>query len=89
MWWRRMNKKIVLSIVILGLLFVGSYNVSIVAGADQDLAEQYAPILYFVDGEQCFPVDVSYAIENSHLYEVGNPTPLSTSPKTALLRNYT
>ena len=84
-----MNKKIVLSIFVLGLLFVGSYNVSIVVGADQDLAQQYAPILYFVEGEQCFPVDVTYAIESSHLYEVGNPTPLSTSPTETMLGNYT
>ncbi len=54
------------------------------------IAEQYAPILYFVDGEQCFPVDVSYALDNSYLYENGNPSPLSIAPTAALLQgNYT
>lgn len=57
--------------------------------ADQDIALQYAPILYFVDGEQCFPVDVTYAIENSDLYEIGNPTPLSTAPTAEMLKDYT
>jgi hypothetical protein len=84
-----MNKKLVISIVILGLCILGTHFVGIGVAADRDLAEQYAPILYFVDGEQCYPVDVSYAIENSYLYEVDNPTPVSTSPTEIQLQNYT
>ena len=84
-----MNKKIIISIFFIGILIAGSNYVSIGAAADQDLAEQYAPILYFVKGEQCYPVDVSYALENSFLYENGNPTPLSTAPTAALLSTYT
>ena len=33
------------------------------------VAEQYAPVLHFVGDEECFPVDVSYHLENSYLYE--------------------
>jgi hypothetical protein len=84
-----MNKKIVLSIFFIGLLVIGSNSVSIGAATDQDTAEQYAPILYFVDGEKCYPVDVSYALENSYLYAAGNPSPLSTTPTAAFLSNYT
>ena len=84
-----MNKKIVISIFFIGILIAGSNFVSIASAADQELAEQYAPILYFVEGEQCFPVDVSYALENSYLYENGNPSPLSTTPTEALLSTLT
>jgi len=84
-----MNRKIVLSICFIGILVAGSNFVSIASAADRETAEQYAPILYFVDGEQCYPVDVSYALDNSYLYENGNPSPLSTSPTAALLGNYT
>ncbi|MBN2600016.1 MAG: hypothetical protein JXA75_05705, partial [Candidatus Thermoplasmatota archaeon] len=84
-----MNKKIVISIFFIGILIAGINYVSIGAAADQDLAEQYAPILYFVDGEQCYPVDVSYALENSYLYENENPSPLSTTPTAALLSTLT
>jgi hypothetical protein len=84
-----MNKKLVISIIFIGILAAGSNFVSIASAADQELAEQYAPILHFVNGEQCYPVDVSYALENSYLYENGNPTPLSIAPTAALLSTYT
>ncbi len=84
-----MNKKIVISIFFIGLFVIGSNYVRIGAAADQETAEQYAPILYFVDGEQCYPVDVSYALDNSYLYENGNPSPLSTTPTAAVLSTYT
>jgi hypothetical protein len=84
-----MKKKMVILIFFLGLVIIGSNYVSIAVGADQDLAEQYAPILYFVNDEKCYPVDISYTIENSYLFEVGNPIPLSTSPNATLLGSYT
>jgi len=84
-----MNKKLVISIFFIGILAAGSNFVSIASAADQELAEQYAPILYFVNGEQCYPVDVSYALENSYLYENGNPTPLSIAPTADILKNKT
>lgn len=84
-----MNKKIVLSICFIGILIASGALVSIGSAADQELAEQYAPILYFVNGEQCYPVNISYALENSYLYETGNPSPLSTSPTPESLSTYT
>jgi hypothetical protein len=59
------------------------------SAADSDLADQYAPILYFEGNEKCYPVDISYALDNSFLYEVGNPSPISTTPSKELLANYT
>lgn len=84
-----MNKKLVISIFFIGILVAGSNFVNIASAADQEVAEQYAPILYFVEGEHCFPVDVSYSLENSYLYENGNPSPLSTEPTEALLSTLT
>lgn len=83
-----MNKKRLLSIIMIGLLIAGSTLVITATAADEDLAKQYAPILYFVDGELCFPVNISYALENSHLFEIGNPTPLSTAPTAEMLATY-
>lgn len=83
-----MNNKRLFSIIFIGLLVAGTNLVIITAAADEDLAEQYAPILYFVDGEQCFPVNISYALDNSYLFEVGNPTPLSTAPTAEMLSTY-
>ena len=80
-----MNKKIVIITLVIGLFIVGSSYAGIVSALTDQDAEQYAPILYFVDGEKCYPVDVSYAFENSYLYEVGNPTPISTSPTATIL----
>lgn len=83
-----MNKKRLLSIFFISLFVAGSALVSITTAADEDLAEQYTPILYFVDDERCYPVNISYALENSYLFEIDNPTPLSTSPTAEMLRNY-
>jgi hypothetical protein len=63
--------------------------VGMVSAADQDLAKRYAPILYFEKNEKCYPIDISYALNNSYLYEVGNPIPISTAPTKAMLANYT
>lgn len=56
--------------IILLLIFVPLFNgISCAAPGDLDLAEEYAPIYYFEGDETCFPVDVSYLIDNSYLYE--------------------
>jgi hypothetical protein len=81
-----MNKKRGIRILLIRLLFVGATYAVPTSAADQDIALQYAPILYFVDGEQCFSADVSYAIQNSYLYEIGNPTPLFTAPTAETLK---
>jgi hypothetical protein len=51
-----------MAVMIIGV-FAGA-----VTAADEDLAEQYAPILFFEKEETCFPVDISYHIDNSYLY---------------------
>jgi len=84
-----MNKKIVIITLVIGLFIVGSSYAGIASALTDQDAEQYAPILYFVDGEKCYPVDVSYAFDNSYLYEIGNPTPISISPTATILSNYT
>jgi len=38
--------------------------------ADEDLASQYAPIFYFEAEETCFPVDISYHVDASYLYQI-------------------
>jgi len=75
-----MNRKIIIITLVLGLLVIGSSYIRTVSAADQDLAEKYAPVLYFVNGEKCYPVTVSYSFETCDLYEVGDPNPLLTSP---------
>lgn len=83
-----MNNKRLFCIILIGLLIAGNTLVITATAADEDPAKQYAPILYFVDGEQCFPVNISYAVDNSYLFEVGNPTPLSTAPTAEMLSAY-
>ncbi|MBN1280922.1 MAG: Vps62-related protein [Candidatus Thermoplasmatota archaeon] len=78
-------KRIILvwmSLVLVGICLVGQSS-----AADQDLAEQFAPILYFESGETCYPVDVSYALENSYLYQIGDSTPILTTLTATLLQN--
>jgi len=70
------------------LLVVPLLGISASAATDQELAEIHAPILYFEGQETCFPVEVSYHIDNSYLYRVGSDTPLSTSPTETELETY-
>ncbi|KYK20129.1 hypothetical protein AYK25_04955 [Thermoplasmatales archaeon SM1-50] len=79
-----MNKKRKIAILLTVFFFLANHVIIVSTAADQDTAEQYAPILYFVDGEKCYPVNVTYAI-----YEVGNPIPLSMLPTAVMLKNYT
>ena len=84
-----MKKTIVISLFFIGICITGSTFISVASAADQQLAEQYAPILYFVDGEQCYPVNVTYALSNSYVYEYGNPLPVLTAPTAAEISAYT
>ena len=68
-------------------LFLGSFMTTVNA-ADIDIAQQYAPILYFEKDETCFPVDVSYHIDNSYLFQVGITEPISYSPSESELSLY-
>lgn len=54
------------------------------------LAEQYAPMLYFKNGERCFPVAVEYFIQNSNLNRSNGGTPqlIDANPTVAELATY-
>ncbi len=67
----------IMAVFVSSLLF-GSF-VENAEAADEDIAQQYSPIFYFEKDETCSPVDVSYHIENSYLYEVGSEK-YETSP---------
>ena len=60
--------------LLISFLFLGA--IGGVAQSDENIAEQYAPILYFEQGEMCYPVDVSYHIDNSYLYQFTGDEPL-------------
>ncbi len=51
------------------LLFFLLFSSISVSADDAQLAQQYAPIFYFEGEETCYPVDVSYHIDNSYLYQ--------------------
>lgn len=61
------NKALFITFFLIFALLLGCCT-TIVDADDADLAQQYAPILYFVNEETLYPVDVSYHIENSYLY---------------------
>ena len=65
-----MDKRIVVFVIVIGLCIFGNCMVNVVSAQDQELAARYAPILYFENNEKCYPVDVSYALNNSFLLEV-------------------
>jgi len=59
--------------------------------ADEDLANQYAPVWYFEGQECCYPVEVSYGIDNSQLYQFTSDesTLIQASSTTENLASYT
>ncbi len=74
--------------LLISFLFLGAMGG--VAQSDENIAEQYAPILYFEQGEMCYPVDVSYHIDNSYLYQFTGDEPLliDESPSDLTLSAY-
>ncbi len=60
--------------LLISFLFLGAIDGA--AQSDENIAEQYAPILYFEQSETCYPVDVSYHIDNSYLYQFTGDEPL-------------
>lgn len=87
---RYMKQKTAAFLVMLfvGMLIWTSFG-NVASAADADLAQQYAPILYFEQNEKCYPVDISYALDNSDLYQVGNnPVLISTSPNASFIAAY-
>jgi len=71
--------------IIILLLVVPLLGISTSAATDNELANQYAPILYFEKDETCYPVDVSYHISNSYLYQIGNDNPNDTLPSIEII----
>lgn len=82
-------KKIFFCLYCICLLFLGASLIGFTCSADESLAARYAPVLYFEKNEKCYPVDVSYMLENSYLYAIGTPAPLATSLTATMLANYT
>lgn len=80
-------KKVLIIAVFVSSLIFGSF-IGTVEAADEDIAQQYAPIFYFENDETCFPVDVSYHIDNSYLYVVGVDQPVDMAPTEDTLSNY-
>ena len=75
-------------LLLLPVLFFGVTNGS--AQSDEDIAERYAPIFYFEQGETCYPIDVLYHIDNSYLYQFTGDDPIliDESPSTLTLSEY-
>jgi len=58
------KKKMIMAIfVVFVLLLCGFVGI---AAAEDGLAEQYAPVLYFEKDESCYPVDVSYLLDSGN-----------------------
>jgi len=58
------KKKLIIAIyVVFALLLCGFVGI---AAADEGLAAQYAPVLYFEKGEECYPVNVSYLLDSGN-----------------------
>jgi len=60
------------------------------SAADEDTVNQYTPLLYFEGDETCFPVNVSYHIETSILYQFTENVTilLDETPTSEKLYNY-
>ena len=81
------HKIVFITVVFLFSIFFGNF-IETTEAADAEIAQQYAPILYFVHDETCFPVDVSYHIDNSYLYMVGSDQPVDIAPTNESLAGY-
>ncbi len=73
------NIRVFICLALTFIFFFGIFLPSIQAD-NEDIALQYAPIFYFEKDETCFPVDISYHIENSYLYIIDQVNPIDTSP---------
>jgi len=75
---------VVMLLIVVSLLGISG------SAAEEDTVEQYAPILYFEGAETCFPVNVSYHIDNSYLYQFTESATilLDETPTSEKLYNY-
>lgn len=72
------------------LFFIFGFSTAAADETDAALLEEYAPIFYFENGETCFPINVSYHIENSYLYQFTGDEPIliTQHPTEEVLKNY-
>jgi len=82
-----MKKRFLIITICLAFLFICCFSTNIEAD-DTDIAQKFAPILYFEREEECFPVDVEYHINNSYLYQIDNDQIIDTYPSVEELSNY-
>ena len=75
-----MKGRFIICIVILTCFFSFGNFIDTVRADDNDIAQQFAPIFYFEKEETCYPVNISYHIDNSYLYRIGQQDPIKTSP---------
>ena len=74
-----MKGRFIICIVILTCFFSFGNFIDTVRADDIDIAQHYAPIFYFEKDETCYPVNISYHIDNSYLYRIGQQDPIKTS----------
>jgi hypothetical protein len=77
-----MKNKILFYFIIFICIFSFLGFINPVNADDLDIAKKYAPILYFEKDEACFPVNISYHVENSYLYIINQESPIDTLPST-------
>jgi len=82
-----MKKRFLIITICLAFLFICCFSINIEA-ADTDIAQKFAPILYFEREEECFPVNVEYHINNSYLRQVDKDQINDTFPTVEELSNY-
>ena len=85
-----LNKTSKVFFVIFLLFILSFFCINVSAQSDQELADMYAPVLYFEKEETCYPVDAELFVENSVLYAQDDPTPLEidSNPSPDSLDNY-
>jgi hypothetical protein len=81
---------LVLAMITFAMPWGAGGAVSLTSEQEGTLAEKYAPTLYFHSGEEVFPVNVSYFIDNSNLNESVLETAvlLTANPTAAGLASY-
>ena len=74
------------------LLAILAFQPRLQAQTNEDLAEQFAPVLHFTSGEKFYPISVDYLISSSSLKQRssdGDPTLIDPSPTPENLGTYT
>ncbi|MFE3846245.1 Vps62-related protein [Thermoplasmatota archaeon] len=81
------NKIVIITLVITCFFSFGNF-IDNASADEEDIALQYAPIYYFEKDETCYPVDVSYHLSNSNLYQIDVVNPIIQSPSAEDISNY-